>query len=59
MGYNELKALLYLQDNSNEAVDGVTTIINNEDSLFLIALLSYHLGSINAKRAERKRRCHR
>ncbi len=56
MGYDEIKKLLYLQDNSREVVDGVTTIINNEDSLFSIALLSYHLGAINAKRAERVRR---
>ncbi len=60
MKFNEqTKKILNQQMNSDEIMDNIGSIIENENSLIVIALNAYHLGLINGKRSERSRRAHR
>jgi len=59
MSYDEMKELLYKQNNVDDALDAVSEIINGEhgdNSPLLIGLLAYHMGTINGKRSERMKR---
>jgi hypothetical protein len=57
--YEEIKKFLMMQKNSDEVLNCIKLIYENETCLASMVLNAYHLGVVTGKKAERDRRAHR